>query len=187
MCEDFEAAGCWNDSAAHQGVLLQRLNGLPYGGSETNCYFGKILGNKVIAKLAHHIVASGLTVGNLHERGPIYARQAKRPFARSPNPRIRLLSVPSTPNLPPARRPVLPAYPQSQARALFDGGQGRIHNFLNRLVAAPANNVLNPTFLFWCELDCHTLPPFAFFTFRIRENLCWNNVVERHADSTRQI
>src|ERR1019366_4532675 len=62
-----------------QGVLLQRLNSLPYSGSEANGYVGKIPGNKVIAKLAHHIVASGLPKCNLHERWP-NLRSASKAF-----------------------------------------------------------------------------------------------------------
>jgi len=62
--------------------------------------------------------------------------------------------------------------------ALFDGCQGCIHDFLNRLVGAPADDVLNPPLLLWCELNCHAVPPLVFVTFRIRENPLGDNEVE---------
>jgi len=39
--------------------------------------------------------------------------------------------------------------------ALFDGGQSGLHDFLNGLVGAATNDLLNPPLLFWREMNCH--------------------------------
>ena len=73
---------------------------------------------------------------------------------------------------------------KTRYRALFDGGQGCIHDFLNRLVGAPVHNGLNPPLLLGCELNCHAVPPLVFVTFRIRKNRRYGNGIESGGGGT---
>jgi len=57
--------------------------------------------------------------------------------------------------------------------ALFDGGQGCIQDFLNRLVGTPAHDGVNPPLLLQGEMNGHAAPPLVLSTsgtFRVREN-----------------
>src|ERR1700730_8495883 len=51
-------------------MFPQRINGVPDGIPETQGNLGKILVNKVVAKLANNIVARGLPLDHLHEEWP---------------------------------------------------------------------------------------------------------------------
>ena len=62
--------------------------------------------------------------------------------------------------------------------ALFDGGQSGLHDFLNGLVGAATNDLLNPPLLFWREMNCHgssAAPPPMLLTFRVRKNIFRGN------------
>ena len=73
MSAGFEDVDYSNDSADPQkdaGTTIE-LNRAPNGIPEADSNFGNVQGDEVIAELAHHIVAGGLPVRNLHTRGPV--------------------------------------------------------------------------------------------------------------------
>lgn len=55
---------------------------------------------------------------------------------------------------------------KTRYRSLLDGSQSGLHDFLNGPIGATTNDLLDPSFLFRREMNCHRVPRLRFSHFQ---------------------
>jgi hypothetical protein len=140
-------------------MSAQGVNRPSNGIAEPERDLGKITIDKIVSKLSNHIVAGGFPIENLHEllgsrTGLVLCEQGVcllvygiPEFSFGDSLRCQSFCKHGIEFI---RRPR-----ETRHSALFDGGEGSVHNFLYGFVNATTQDGLNPLLLFGREMNYH--------------------------------